>query len=168
MQRVALPSSPAETLRLCEPYADTDCAWCCSKCHDPAAAGSCSHGARERHHASTTQLGAFARSHTSRQKGASKLADPHNGGPLLERLTWASDGGLYTRTMSSCLTLAQMRARSSANDSSPTPWQGLCRETALAALRPCRHRTGLGLHRYLRNSNHHHPKPRLPNLIGPC
>lgn len=49
--------------------------------------------------------------------------------------------------MSSCLTLAQMRARSSANDSSPTPWQGLCRETALAALRPCRHRTGLGLRR---------------------
>lgn len=48
-RRVALPSSPAETLRLCEPYGmptPTVCAWSSAKCHDPSAPSSGSHGAK--------------------------------------------------------------------------------------------------------------------------
>lgn len=80
-RRVALPSSPAETLRLCEPYADTEYAWnALTVTILPLLQGQASTGAKERHYVSTTPSGTFVKSHTLRQDQRPKNSRPHGGG----------------------------------------------------------------------------------------
>lgn len=78
-RRVALPSSPAETLRLCEPYADIDlCLAVGAKCHDPAVPkAQAPTGLRRNTMFRRLGLENYVKvSHHGGQSGNSKIADP--------------------------------------------------------------------------------------------
>lgn len=61
---VALPPSPTKTLRLCEPYGNSECAHEDARRHDPAFGRAGSHGPKERHHVfDDAVFGSFVQSH---------------------------------------------------------------------------------------------------------
>lgn len=128
-RRVALPSSPAETLRLCEPYADTDGARCSGKCQ---MSRSCRPKVRlprawERRHVFDDASWYLRPVSNFGAERKLEMADP-----TAVALYWKALPVPEPR-MRACTPYNELMShprvdssRNAANDSSPTPWQGLC------------------------------------------
>lgn len=147
VRRVALPSSPAGTLRLREPCADTDGARCSVKCHNPAAPRPGSHGAWERHYVFNDAFWYLRRVSNLEAEREFEITDPTaaalywNASPEVRMRDCTPDHEFMSHPL---VDASPQRRERQLADFLARP---VSRAAALAALRACRHSIGQGLHR---------------------